>query len=425
MDKRTLDYIYALKREGVKLDLDIVSEFSRVTGDSYSSFDSVHVAGTNGKGSTSCLIYNVLNLSARTGLYTSPHLVKFNERVVSGVEMIPDSYIEKFVNDHMGDIEKLKTNNRNPTFFEVTTVMAFDYFRDTGCKRASIEVGLGGRLDATNILRPQVAVITQIGYEHANLLGGSLTSIAREKGGIIKPGIPVVVGERKPEPLKELARIAGLMGSKLIQVDRACRTSNEESTVQGNSVRVATDRDTYDLRCSMPGKYQIRNLLTSVIALENLPDPPSRVEIEKGIENSRWPGRLELVRDDPPIILDSAHNPPAAQALVTSLKGLLREEPILMVGQLKDKDYFSFLNVIRHLSGRIVLTTPDEEDRAEDPYKLLPICKGLFRESSVIPDPVEAYEYVKNQGSAAVITGSIYLVGLIKGLENSSLNPFK
>ncbi|MHB8396164.1 MAG: bifunctional folylpolyglutamate synthase/dihydrofolate synthase [Thermoplasmataceae archaeon] len=425
MDKEILDYLYSLKREGVKMDLSVVRSLSETTGISSDLFKSMHVAGTNGKGSTACLLYNVKNAREKTGLYTSPHLVYFNERIISGREMIPDSYIEGFIRKHMDEIESQKKFNRNPTFFEVTTIMAFGYFIDTGCSSVSVEVGLGGRLDATNIITPEISVITHIGFDHANILGGSLTSIAREKAGIIKEGVPVVTGENKPEALREIIRVAGIRQSRVIRANEYCRIVDLEASLEGNKFRAVTEKDSYEISSSMPGKYQVKNIATAISALENLPDPPSRADIEAGISTARWPGRLEVVRTEPTVIIDAAHNPPAASTLVSALKELVKEEPVLLVGQLKDKDYYSFLSALRPLSGRIILTTPDEESRAEDPEKLMPIALRIYREVNVIKDPVEAYAFALNQSAPVIVTGSIYLIGIIKKLENSSLYPFK
>ncbi len=409
----------------MKFDLEVVNSFSDMLGNPQNSFRSVHVAGTNGKGSTSALIYSVLNLKKKTGLYTSPHLVKFNERIISGGETISDERIESFILNQIPSIERLKENNRNPTFFEVTTLMAFDFFRESHDKWAAIEVGLGGRLDATNIITPEMSVITQIGYEHASILGGTLTAIAREKAGIIKNGVPAVTGETKPEPLNEINRVARLKKSKLIISSRYCAVSGRVSSLEGNTLRVTTPVDTYEISTSIPGKLQIANVVTAIAALENLPDPPGRIDVERGIREARWPGRIEVVRRDPVVIIDAAHNPSAAWSMVRSLKELISEEPILVVGQLKDKDHFSFLTAVRQLSGSIILTTPDEETRAENPEKLLPIAKELFREVRVISDPREAYAAALSTSRPVLVTGSIYLIGIIKEAEKSSLNPFK
>jgi Folylpolyglutamate synthase len=168
VESDNLKFLYGLTREGIKLDLAITRQFAHMLVDPQNEFRSFHVAGTNGKGSTSAYIYNILRKKYHTGLYTSPHLVKFNERIIFDTHTIPDQYIESFIDENRPKIEKLGLENRNPTFFETTTIMAYRYFADQKAQYASVEVGLGGRLDSTNIIDPEASIITQIGYEHAD-----------------------------------------------------------------------------------------------------------------------------------------------------------------------------------------------------------------------------------------------------------------
>lgn len=183
-----LDYLYNLKRAGIKYDLTVMREFADMLGHPERDFRSIHITGSNGKGSTSAFIYSILRQKFSVGVYTSPHLERFNERIIVDNEEVPDEYIDGFIEKYRPKFDELSKVNRNPTFFEVTTMMAFQYFKDRKVDYASVEVGLGGRLDATNIIMPEVSVIAQVGYEHADKLGCSLTSIAYEKAGIIKEG---------------------------------------------------------------------------------------------------------------------------------------------------------------------------------------------------------------------------------------------
>lgn len=425
MDSSVLDYMYSLMREGIKLDLDVTREFNRMLGDPDKSFQSVHIAGSNGKGSTSAFVYNILQNSARTGIYTSPHLVDFNERILSGREYIPDSYIEHFINEYRGIIDNLKEKNRNPTFFELTTVMAFKYFQETGCKYSSVEVGLGGRLDSTNIITPMVSVITQVGYEHAMKLGCSLTSISFEKGGIIKRGVPVVLGDNKPEVYATVRRIAESRDSPLKCTWKDARAEDFSVSVDGVKFRLNTDSREYRISSALPGLFQKNNIICSVLAIESSGESLSRTRIEKGIANTLWPGRMQVISKDPLIMMDSSHNPPAAHSLVSSYRAISQREPLLLVGMLSDKDVDSYLRILRGLSGRIVFTTPEEPERAIAPAEMYSMYAGLFREARVIEDPVSAYEQCISSGSDVLVTGSMYLLGKImkeKGMKVKFFN---
>ncbi|MGC8505941.1 MAG: bifunctional folylpolyglutamate synthase/dihydrofolate synthase [Thermoplasmata archaeon] len=421
-----LDFLYSLKREGIKLDLDVVREFAKYLDNPQDSFKSFHIAGTNGKGSTSAFIYNALQERTETGLYTSPHLIDFNERIVSGRTVIPDEYIEKFIASNRGLIEKLRVSLRNPTFFETTTLLAFSYFQSRKDRVASIEVGLGGRLDSTNIITPEVSVITTIGYEHADKLGCSLEAIAWEKGGIIKKGRPVVLGDTKSAVIKEIKRISDVRDSKLLLRIKDCSVKNILESEGGTSFDLTTPNDTYSIHTDLVGEFQIENISNAVLALEQSDDlNPGRSFVEKGISNTRWPGRMEIISKSPFIMVDSAHNPPAADTLTYNYTRIFKEKPVLVIGMMTDKDIFSFLRAIRPISDQVIFTTPDEPDRAAKPEMLSEISGNIFREKRVIQDPYEAIEYAKKHYDHILVAGSMYLVGIIKKFERSNAQPFK
>ncbi len=426
MTLQDLEFLYDLKREGIKLGLEVMREFSSKLGDRHREFGSFHVAGTNGKGSVSCFIYNILSQKYNSGLYTSPHLVDFNERILSGRSFIPDSYIENFISSNRNMIETLREKSRNPTFFETTTLMAFSYFADTGAKYAAIEVGLGGRLDSTNIITPIVSVITSIGYEHADKLGTSLTDIATEKAGIIKPGVPVVVSEGNAESVSAIKKIAIRNGSRMIQTDKSYKVSNAKISLDGTSFDLESPSDRYHISTDLVGDFQIRNAVSAVAAMESAGlDKITSLDIENGIFNSRWPARMEILRKEPTVMVDCAHNPPAMTTLVGNYRKLTKEKPLLVVGIMKDKDIYGILSRLSELSDSIIFTTPDEPERAADPSYLKRISDGMFTETRVIADPVEAYSKSLDQSRPVLVTGSMYLVGIIKKMEKSDMRPFK
>ncbi|WP_297214895.1 folylpolyglutamate synthase/dihydrofolate synthase family protein [Thermoplasma sp.] len=413
-----LDYLYNLKREGIKFDLDVMRGFAEMIGHPENKFKSFHITGSNGKGSTSEFIYSILRRRYSSGLYTSPHLIKFNERIIVNDEMIPDAYIDAFVDKYRQMIEDLARINRNPTFFEVTTMMAFQYFSDMNAEYASVEVGLGGRLDATNIVTPLVSVITQVGYEHADKLGCSLTSIAYEKGGIIKNGRPIVLQDQKPEVVKTIRSIAQVRNSRLIMLDPQ-KIRNLSLSEDGTVFDFEGLNGDYHLETSLIGEYQALNAATAVLAIEASNVDVNKNEIEEGIKNARWPGRLEIISRNPLIIIDAAHNPPAVNKMVSTFRKVFTKKPLIVAGILSDKDSYAYFHVIRQISDSIIFTTPEEKERAVDPKKLYDLYGHLFTDARVLPDPIEAINDAISRSDFILVTGSIYLIGAIKEyLEN-------
>lgn len=420
-----MEYLYALNREGIKLDLSVTKMFSSMIGNPEKDFSAFHVAGTNGKGSITSFIYNVLQQHTPAGMYISPHLVTFNERIMADDSFIEDEQISHFIQQHMPEIENLKLTDRNPTFFEVTTAMAFKYFSDRHVRTASVEVGLGGRLDSTNIVEPEVSIIANIGYDHFDKLGCSLTSIAYEKAGIIKRNVPVILLDDKDEVVKTVSRVADLNDSKLIRVSSVSSVVDLRTWETGMSFVLKTPVDTYEIKTSMIGEFQVRNIAAAVLAIENGKSmSPDRAAIERGISQARWPARMEIIRNNPPVMVDCAHNPPAAHALVSSFKKFTKIKPTLIIGMLEDKDFFSYLRIIHDLSDDLIITTPQDTPRAMPAEELGKVAAQVFKNVKVIADPIEAYEYATANSSYVLVAGSMYLVGYIKMLEKSSIMPF-
>jgi dihydrofolate synthase/folylpolyglutamate synthase len=420
-----LNFVYALKREQIKYDLNVMKDFDHDFHNPHKDYKKIHITGSNGKGSVSNMIFNVLRIKAKTGLYTSPHLVRFNERIFCQNNFISDSEIEQYLNMYKEYIATGLKLKRNPTFFEVTTEMAFQYFKDMSVDYASIEVGLGGRLDATNIITPEISVITRINYEHTDRLGTTLAEIATEKGGIIKEGIPVVVGEDKPEPLKVLTRIADKKNSKLIKSYEYAKITGSKYSKTGSNLWITTPTDEYEITINLPGLFQTDNVKTVITALENLNGNVTKDQIQKGIANSRWPGRMDIVKTNPLVMLDSSHNPSAAQVLSKSIMEIFNEKPLLVVGMLSDKDHYSYLQNISQCSDSIILTTPNEPERKMDPKKLKVIAQRTFKNVEVIEDPWEAYNHALKLSNFIVVTGSMYLIGLISDRLGENMYPFK
>ncbi len=424
MKEDILNFIYNLKREGIKYDLKVMRDFDDFFGSPHKFYKTVHITGSNGKGSVANMVFNILRKKSSCGLYTSPHLVRFNERIFAQDREIGDDEIENYLRKYMEYITGNMQIKRNPTFFEVTTEMAFQFFKDQNMDWASIEVGLGGRLDATNIITPEISVITRISYEHTDRLGTTLMEIAREKGGIIKEGVPVATGETKPEPLRELRRIASLRKSKLIESSTYTRLKQFNPTEYDSDIEIETDYHNYNIKLRLPGAFQVENVRTVISAMENLKEGIDPKIIESGLNNSRWPGRMEIIKKDPLVMIDSSHNPSAALTLATSIKKMFKKKPLLVVGMLSDKDHYSYLHNISSCSDSIILTTPEEPDRSVDPEKLRPIAQEVFKSVKVIRDPVEAYEHAIGSSDFVVITGSMYLIGVIASKLNVEMLPY-
>ncbi len=424
MKEDVLEFIYRLKREGIKYDLIPMRNYDALFGKPHESYKNIHITGSNGKGSVSSLIFNVMRLKKRTGLYTSPHLIEFNERIMSQDRFISDEEIESLYRYYMPFVESGLKDNRNPTFFEITTEMAFQHFKNTNMEWASIEVGLGGRLDATNVITPEISVVTRIGYEHTDRLGTTLMDIAREKGGIIKEGKPLVTGEKKPEPYKELDRICKMRNSRIIRAWEYVTVKDLQFNDFETTFRAITPNEEYDITLNLPGKFQVENACTAISALENSGEPPNRKQMEEGMNNTRWPGRLQTISRDPLVVVDASHNPPAATTLASSVRDIYSRKPVLLVGMLSDKDHYSYLHNISKCSDSIILTTPEEPQRAQSPEKLSMIAQGIFKNVKVIDDPMEAYEYSVSRNDFTLVTGSMYLVGKILGELNIDMRPF-
>lgn len=327
----------------IKKDIDNTVRFCQALGNPHTQFKSIHVAGTNGKGSTSHLLASVLaSAGYKTGLYTSPHLVDFRERIRIDGEMIPEENVIDFVDRHRSLIEEIQ-----PSFFEVTVAMAFDYFATEQVDVSLIEVGLGGRLDSTNILLPELCVITNIGMDHTDLLGNTLAEIAAEKAGIIKPGVPVVVSERDET-------IAHIFEQKAREMNAPLRFASSELTVQtcehsgqGLLVTVADNicHQTKDLYVGLAGHYQQKNILGVLTAVDELRKRNWTIGTEQLCEglanvtrNTGLQGRWQTLSRDPLIVCDTGHNEDGIREVLATIWSTPHRKLHIVIGVMRDKD---------------------------------------------------------------------------------------
>ncbi len=353
----TLNYLYnalpMFSRMGsaaYKKDITNTILLCQALGDPQNRFRSIHVGGTNGKGSVSHMLASVLQEGGyKTGLYTSPHLYDFRERIKVNGQMCPEAYVVDFVEKYRGTIEAIE-----PSFFEITVAMAFDYFVQQQVDVAIIEVGLGGRLDSTNIIRPELSVITNIGWDHMNLLGDNLKAIAGEKAGIIKTGIPVVIGEQQAET-------DAVFCEQAHSVQAPIRFADAEYEVVSNhfgpglltvDVRNQRSGSIQQWQLDLPGPYQLKNILTVLAAIDLVRErwPLSDASVKEGLlwarRNTGLQGRWEVLRTAPTLVLEVAHNNNGMEEMLGHLKRLHYDHLHLVIGMVKDKDVDEVLRLL-------------------------------------------------------------------------------
>jgi dihydrofolate synthase/folylpolyglutamate synthase len=419
--RETIEYLYALQKHGIKLALSNSVELMELMGNPHRKFRSVHIAGTNGKGSTSAFIAGMLRAAGhRVGLYTSPHLVSFTERIRINNVPISEERTVELAQRVRERYQRPPTAAAalNPTFFEVTTAMAFTCFAEEGVDIAVIETGMGGRLDATNVIAPLVSVITNIDREHTEFLGSALEQIAAEKAGIIKPGVPVVTGAAQPGVLRVIEREAAARQAPLYLLDRDFGaghiTPGGGQRFDYRGIRTACG----GLSIALLGSYQVSNACLALAAIECLRDAGIAVDepaLRRGLEQARWEGRLERVARRPDIYLDGAHNPASARMLAGAVNEMKRayRRLVLVIGILADKDHRGILSELVPLADRVIVTRPGYA-RAMDTAALSADVRALHGSVDTAETVGEAI--VKAQAAAApddlvLITGSLYVVG--------------
>lgn len=416
--------MFSLRRFGIKLGLDVISNILDRLGNPQSSFKSIHIAGTNGKGSIASALSTILREAGlNVGLYTSPHLIHFNERICINNTQISD---EDVIAAHEA-VKSVHMGAREPTFFEYTTAMAFHFFKKARVDWGVIETGMGGRLDATNILTPEISIISNISLEHQFYLGNSIAEIAHEKGGIIKPRTPVVTGAKNKDAAQVLRNIASENSAPFYRL-------GEQFNVRRNKTGYFSYHGINDtwkhMRPSLPGDHQIDNAGVAMAACEILSQKNVLLEfdsIKKGIETFKWPGRLEIIETSPLILIDGAHNLPAARYLAKFLMGKMSGRKITMViGILDDKPYLPMLKSLLPFVHRIILTQP-KIDRGLSLEKLSRTVQSLGRSAEIVSDVGKAVNVALDTtpaDDAVCITGSLYVVGeakqalLARGISN-------
>lgn len=409
-----LKAMYRLRRFGIKLGLSTIKKILEGLGNPQDRFKCIHVGGTNGKGSISSALASILHASGyNVGLYTSPHLVRFNERIRINKNHISDADIVEAYDT----VKRVHHGTREPTFFEFATAMALYEFGKQNVDWAVIETGMGGRLDATNVIRPSLSIISNISLEHQMYLGNTIAQIAREKGGIIKKHTPVVTGVKQKHGISTLKEIAMTKSAPFYRLGddfKVRRTKN------GAFTYIGIENVWRNMHTGLLGNYQVDNAALVLAACEilNKNKVPLPFDcIKEGLAQNRWPGRLEVVSTSPFIMLDGAHNLIAARNLAKFFSNNLADRKItLIAGILNDKPYAAMLRCLLPCCNKAILTSP-KIDRALPPEKLYPVAKKILSDVKIIPDVSKAIKHAVETASyndAICIAGSLYVVGEAK-----------
>ena len=424
-------YLFSLGRElaaptqaaAAKFNLENITILAKSLGNPEQKYPSAHIAGTNGKGSTAAFLESILRRAGyRTGLYTSPHLERINERIRVDGQEIPDAAFASVFSRIHKRIEELLaagTLRAHPTFFECVTAIAFEHFAESGVEFAIFETGLGGRLDSTNIVTPKVSVITRVDFDHENFLGHSLSEIAAEKAGIIKPGVPVAIAEQRQEVRQVLLTRAHELDAPVIET-KSVFTIDSLQMVEGcvrATVREIPSGARFNIAPQLAGRFQLENALNALAAARVLHSTGVRIsdsDVEIGIASAVWPGRVEKVHSNPDIYLDGAHNPAAARELAAFLAENFPNRKIIMIfGALRDKAVDEIAGILFPLAAEVIFTEPGTS-RSISATQLAEIAGHHASHFTVLPDAAKALDAARAQAATSdlvCITGSLYLVG--------------
>jgi len=406
----------------VKFGLETIRAVVARMGHPEAAFPSLLVAGTNGKGSVVAYTDAVLRASGhKVGRYTSPHLARVNERIAVDGRAITDAGLEaavRRVRAAAAALVREGTITAHPTYFEVLTAAAFAHFRERAVDVAVLEVGMGGRLDATNVVEPLASAIVSIDLDHEAYLGRTLAAIAREKAGVLRRDRTTVLGTLEREARTAIAESARAVGARLVDAREGCALRGGEDELE-----LRTPRGRYRGLRPLPGAHQAGNVLVAVRLLEEARAAGLGVDTRKlagGISAARWPGRLETLRGQPPVLLDGAHNPAAARALAEHLRGI--GPFVLVFGAMRDKDIAGMARALFPLARQVVLTRPRVE-RAARPSEIAERAGALAGGARLEDAPRRALAWARNEarpGETVVVAGSLFLVGALRAAAAGS-----
>ncbi len=410
------DYFSSLNKFGIKPGLERIKLLLDYLGNPQEDLKVIHVAGTNGKGSTSAILTSIYQSGGyRVGSYNSPHIIEFNERIRIDQVNISDEELDRLITEMREAIEAVAQELEHPSFFEIVTALAFLYFSQQQVDLVILEVGLGGRFDATNVVDSLISVITNVSLDHTDYLGDNLEDIAWEKAGIIKEEQVVVTASKNKVVLDKLLEVCQQQNSKLLNINYNFRWRFLESKLDYQRIDIKSNKREYsNIRIPLLGEHQIFNTATALAVVEALKGnyPLSSLDIRKGIANSRWPGRVELINKDPLIILDGAHNVAGAKSLIKALDKLKYNRLFLVISLLADKDVDG---VIEEVIPRVdkVIITKNNNSRAID-TKELKVKVSRYKKEVIIRKQLnQAIKYSLSQATREdliLVSGSLYTV---------------
>lgn len=397
-----LEDLYVLQRLGIKVGLEHTQRLLEVCGNPQDNFMSIHIAGTNGKGTTAAMIASILiEAGYKVGLYTSPHLLRFNERIRINGTPITDERIVEFMSQYKTAIDKIES-----TFFEATTAMAFDYFKKKKVDVAVIETGLGGRLDSTNVLKPKITIITSISMDHAEILGKDLKTIAFEKGGIIKNGVPLILSSQSEEVKNVIIKISDMKSAKVNYCNQ-----NDIKNISITETGTKLNWNGLDYKTCLIGEHQAINAVLAIEAVKTFSSNINSDIILNGLKEVKWPARIQKMHKTLPIYYDVAHNAHGIQVLLDSLYKIYRKKPIGVIALKVDKELEQIVPKLRSRFRALIVTSEPGAGlmKAQDLHNAL-IKFGI--EATLEPDIIEAIKTINESVSKTrpgVIFGSHYI----------------
>ncbi len=417
--QESLTYLYGLQRMGVKLGLTNIRLLLESLGNPQRKFHNIHVAGSNGKGSTCAYLANILQRAGfKTGLYTSPHLIDFTERIRINGQRIPRERVAGLSEKLRLLVKKIPAFNKGPnypTYFEMVTAMGFQYFSEEKVDIVVLETGLGGRLDATNVADPLLGIITNICMEHTLYLGETLAEIAREKAGIIKKHAQVLTAVTQDEALRCLKQTCKEQKADLHRLQDETKVLHKQSRSR-QVFTVKTPCGTLcDLTISLLGDFQLQNALLAVRAAQLLAEKGWAITgdaIRQGLSRTVWPGRMQVMSARPWLLLDGAHNPAAISGLLDDLSLFPHQKLIAVLGVMEDKDINDIISLFEK-ADTLILTRADIS-RAALPQELAGALKDRKREIIItgqVPQAIQQAEKLAQEEDLICVTGSLYIVG--------------